>query len=128
MLHLCHGLTWFGQPRQIHGTSRVTMEHVCLITGKELVSSLKASEGFPDPSVSRSGVHFFKFKRFFRVMAAHRPREERNVDNDGPIQLVSIGHATHIQHKHEHQPKHSLVAPWFHPRPLASPAVIHIAG
>ena len=61
-------------------------------------------------------------------MAAHRPREERNVDNDGLIQLVSIGHATHIQHKHEHQPKHSLAAPWFRPRPLASSAVIHIAG
>lgn len=67
------------------------MERVCLIIGRELVCNLKASEGFPDPSVSKSGVHIFKFKRLFRVMAADRPREERNVDNGGPIQLVSIG-------------------------------------
>ena len=39
-------------------------------------------------------------------MVSHHPKEERNAHNVGPIQLVSIGHATPIQHKHEHHSKY----------------------
>ena len=61
-------------------------------------------------------------------VAAHRAREESNVHNHDPIQLVSIGHATHCQHKHGHQSKYSPTAPCSIHGPLASPAVVHIVG
>ena len=67
------------------------------------------------PPTSIISVQFSNLFECSIQVAADRAREEGNVYNDGPLQLVSTGHATQFQHKHGHQPKSSPRAPWFRP-------------